>query len=1368
MTLKDDILFIVDPTKNSEKFRNLLLNNKTILERLKKDKDLQNEYFKKEPWNMLYDEELFHENIKGTKSLNDTLEEINKRIVTSNHLLVPFVNSYLKFNNFSKRNITSFESAIDALGEEILQKGFKIEREIKTSKGIFSYKIDFDNVKISGPITKVVTNKFPDLPTRAIKQGDTYSLIITTDMNISFKNLSMNTKKSISNFISTISSMISGKRISVTVDDHDYDEKIIQTKNISFKIPNMVGCKYCSSNALTLREAKYICGEDPYENGGYFIINGQELISSGRFSNPYNLPTIRKVSGNKPELFHVELLSKNGVQYEHSVNLSLTLSRKYKEYNINLGNENIKNNKKNIYNIVMTIKPMFGKESYKIPIRAIFKLYGCQNDSQIANYIIPGSDKNDLNEKNKLKLQILSSIFLENEDQLKTYEYKSLDEIYFYFAEKSMSEHELKSLEDKCKNEAILVTDHQIIKDSDGVAISVNELTKKIKKLRMIEYTKKYLKKNIIPHIKENDRYKCLFFGRLINDLLDTLLGFRSISDYDTLERKRVHLIGTNIAQEIKRLFNMNIVNPITSKICECLNTSEYTTAINNLNTNLNGIISTGSDKLNKSLIKAFNASETKIINGKEFKPKIITSINERKSVFTYWSKLHELALDKKAADKQSDAAFSRRCVHESHCGFICPVFTPENGKSVGMSKQTTMITEITEACDPKALIDEIQNYPKFIDIDKSDINNIKNDYIISVNGSYIGFIKIGKDVIDFCDYFRNIIRSNKYPKISNDIGLRYDIYDCKIEFWTDRGRLYYPALRINYDKQELPISKEAFKKMLQEINLGKLSWNDIFNSGIFDNIDQYSANNAVICKSYEKFLNKKDTEYYTHIMLPCGLLGLIAQNTQGITREKVLRGSYITNHIKQGVGLTVYNLGNRMDIELFHSHIMQTPLVSTLLQNALDLKRYANGMNVVVAFYCAAENQEDAIIINKGSVNRGIFKLSRYVPVTNKTDSKRFKNNVEIDEIKDIKGNIQSYTNLDEDGFPKHIGQKINKGDVIIGAFEDMSHMERKEEINEKLRYIDRSIISKDSTFQNGQEIIITYSGKQNIIEPGATTIRKIRLRSERPPILGDKFATFHGQKGTIGGVRPEYLMPYTKDGMVPTILVNIWSIFKRETHGQTWESIAMYILAALCCKFDGTPFLEKLTLNDIQTIANSMGMNPYGKTEMYDPVTGFKIKTKICCVPTYYIRQKHMVEDKIHIRYGGPLKPLERQPVAGRANGGGHSFEQMSKITISAGGATESFKGCNQYNSGPRPEHIYICSNCGDECIVTNGRNKNIICNKCTPNGLAQPKAIEKTYISSLITKEAKTAGVDIIPGVIDKEVQMDYSEFNKMEFL
>lgn len=280
-------------------------------------------------------------------------------------------------------------------------------------------------------------------------------------------------------------------------------------------------------------------------------------------------------------------------------------------------------------------------------------------------------------------------------------------------------------------------------------------------------------------------------------------------------------------------------------------------------------------------------------------------------------------------------------------------------------------------------------------------------------------------------------------------------------------------------------------------------------------------------------------------------------------------------------------------------------------------------------------DNQEDSLVFNLTSLQRGMFRsmsLKKYASSITKNqetsgDDKFMKPPAE----KTIGTKTGQYDKMNEKGFiPEET--PITNGDMILGKVTPINDT------------TNSGKIFKDSSeqYKSHADGVVdrVYIGIKN--QDGYET-RKMLIRSERFPHIGDKFCSRHGQKGTMGIGLESIDMPFTKHGIRPDIIMNPNAIPSRMTIGQFWECLMGKVGALKGMNMDGTPF-EDYDIEKIKDMLEKLGYNREGVEYLYNGMTGKKMLSEIFIGPTFYQRLKHMVEDKIHSRAKGPLTILTR----------------------------------------------------------------------------------------------------------------------------
>ena len=363
----------------------------------------------------------------------------------------------------------------------------------------------------------------------------------------------------------------------------------------------------------------------------------------------------------------------------------------------------------------------------------------------------------------------------------------------------------------------------------------------------------------------------------------------------------------------------------------------------------------------------------------------------------------------------------------------------------------------------------------------------------------------------------------------------------------------------------------------------------------------------------------------------------------------------------KQSIGLFALNYQKRMDTLAFVLNNLEKPLVSTKFAKYINNNELPSGVNAMVAIGCyTGYNMEDSVILNQGAVDRGLFRATFYR--TYKDDEKKIQSSGR--EEKFAKPNVKytrgtkpgNYNKLDERGII-HKDEYVTSDDIIIGKvlplknkFDDNGHQLYKD-CSTSLRSNETGFVDK------------VYSGRN----AEGFRFAKIRMRSDRVPIIGDKFASRCAQKGTVGMIYPQEQMPFNADGISPDLIMNPHAIPSRMTIGQLMECILGKACSILGGYSDCTPF-NNIPYDKICDILEANGFNYSGDEILYSGITGKQMDVKLFFGPTYYQRLKHMVLDKIHSRSSGPVVQLTRQPAEGRSRDGGLRFGEMERDCLTA----------------------------------------------------------------------------------------------------
>ena len=466
------------------------------------------------------------------------------------------------------------------------------------------------------------------------------------------------------------------------------------------------------------------------------------------------------------------------------------------------------------------------------------------------------------------------------------------------------------------------------------------------------------------------------------------------------------------------------------------------------------------------------------------------------------------------------------------------------------------------------------------------------------------------------------------------------------------------------------------------------------------------------------------------------------SENHSFITTDGILSKNCAMS--KQAIGVYAMNYDQRMDKTSYILTYPSRSLVDTRVMNFIQLSKIPSGTQIHVAIMThTGYNQEDSVLVNKGSIDRGLFSATIYH--TEKDEDK----NIVRDEIirckpdktktKGIK--FGNYDKLDSQGFiPEN--SRVENRDVIIAKIIPIK--ENRNDPTKTIKYEDQS-----KTFRTTEETYIdkNYTGRNG----DGYNFAKVRVRTFRKPVLGDKFSSRHGQKGTCGNIIPECDMPFTKNGLRPDIIINPHAIPSRMTIAQLKETLLGKVLLELGLFGDGTSF-GNMSVHTIAQELQKLGYESYGNEVMYNGLTGEQLETSIFIGPVFYQRLKHMVNDKQHSRSIGPMVNLTRQPAEGRSRDGGFRIGEMERDVMLAHGMA---KFCRErlYDVSDKYS-VNVCKKCGMIAAYNDGTNRNRmyansdftihLCKTC--NNTTDFAKVEIPYAYKLLSQELQTINVSM----------------------
>ncbi|KAJ1878345.1 DNA-dependent RNA polymerase II, partial [Coemansia sp. RSA 486] len=447
----------------------------------------------------------------------------------------------------------------------------------------------------------------------------------------------------------------------------------------------------------------------------------------------------------------------------------------------------------------------------------------------------------------------------------------------------------------------------------------------------------------------------------------------------------------------------------------------------------------------------------------------------------------------------------------------------------------------------------------------------------------------------------------------------------------------------------------------------------------------------------------------WTHCEIhPSMILGICASIVPFPDHNQSPRNTYQSAMGKQAMGIMLTNYQIRMDTLANILYYPQKPLATTRAMDYLKFRDLPAGQNAIVGIMCyGGYNQEDSVIMNQSSIDRGLFR-SLYFRTHGDEEDKQGLKDKGVFERPTAETTLRlkhgTYEKLEDDGLIAP-GTRVTGDDIIIGKttaippdsleLGQRTKTHTKIDASKALRSTERGIVD---------QVMLTTNAD-------GYTFVKVRIRSTRVPQMGDKFASRHGQKGTIGITYRTEDMPFSAEGVVPDIIINPHAIPSRMTIGHLVECLLSKLSTLIGSEGDATPFTD-VTVEAISEQLLERGYQPRGFEVMYNGHTGRKLAAQIFLGPTYYQRLKHMVDDKIHSRARGPQQILTRQPVEGRSRDGGLRFGEMERDVMIAHGVAQFLK--ERLFDVSDAYRVHVCDLCG-LMVVAKLKKSEFECTAC-----------------------------------------------------
>ena len=1077
-------------------------------------------------------------------------------------------------------------------------------------------------------------------------------------------------------------------------------------------IPIMVQSNKCILSGMSKLE-RYNMGECRNDYGGYFIINGKEktIVSQEEFGN-----NMLRVYKDKTKLSPYSYLADIRTAGEDTAMLPRRLSVRIVAPDAKFTNNNIVVDVPNLH------RP--------IPLFILFRALGIVSDKDIIEMCLLDLETNsDMIELFRPSIQD-TTVICKTHPRGKTPQAKCSS-----------------CKKDNKNNEKVKY--NYVLTQCDAIEY-MSQFVKNRKDFNVIECLNEYF----LPNIGGNNYIeKAMFLGYMVYNLLAVSSGIQNETDRDSYKFKRVKTSGTLLYGLFTEYFKVYSLK-VKADLDKFLRQTEKNTIediMKDIISNKNKYFPSYND-MNTGIKKAFKGRWGATNYTREGKKGVIQDV-KRLSYNSFMSHMRKVVTPMDDSTK----IVKPHLLHNSQYGLIDPLDTPD-GSKIGLHKYLALGAHITESFtkeNNKMFIDEILiKLLQMIPLKKLRPAIVKNNTKVFLNGSWIGIFSNNSEESEkkHPNVIMGILRKMRLSgTFSPYVSISWNIQKNQIIIFTDAGRLTRPVFTVQGNKV-------GYANRLSDIKNNNFTWNDMLygngNSAPNENGEMKSATTTeevseksigsiayidtteeetAMIANYEEQMESKTK--YTHLEIhPSLMLGYMGNQIVFPENNQLPRNLFSCGQSQQAVSLYNTNYFSRMDKMAVLLNYGQVPLIKSRYTRLMNNEEHPYGENAIVAIMVyGGYNVEDSILFNEGAVKRGLFRttyLSMYESkeTTDTISSSQLdetygsnENNDEEGENGNDVGNGDGNDDDDDDNdspYPKQ--QKLENGTNITfsqGGNDKLGKygvIEVNTKVNDKTPLIGtESWISGDEdnkhvSFVKPKKGQLGYVDKTYITNATkGSRIAKVSIREERVPAIGDKFCSRCGQKGTIGQIIPEEDMPFTSDGIKPDLIINPHALPSRMTIGQMIESV----MGKACLQSGGygdcTAFINKDSspYSDFGNILPKYGYHSHGSEILYNGMSGKQLEADIYIGPTYYMRLKHMVKDKINFRAKGERTNLTRQTTKGRANDGGLRIGEMERDGMIGYGASMFL----QESMLSRGDEYYmaICNNTGSIAIYNHVKN-------------------------------------------------------------
>lgn len=839
---------------------------------------------------------------------------------------------------------------------------------------------------------------------------------------------------------------------------------------------------------------------------------------------------------------------------------------------------------------------------------------------------------------------------------------------------------------------------------------------------QQVDAVRDLIRTDLLPHVGADNRDKTAYVAYMVARLIRVKRGIAPMDDRDSYVNKRIDTPGALLTGLFRQHF-CKFVREVRSLLHKEIQLGTWRTTMNLLGllskNNLYKIIRP--TVIGSGMTYALATGNWGVKNSRTCKQGVAQILNR----MNFNATVSHLRRVNTRIEKTGKLVQPRK-LHTSHWGVMCLAETPE-GSSIGLVKNLALTACVSGHTSPRPVADIVSR--RTAPVDPASPSRLA---IVLVNG------RIAGHSADPAGLAADIRAMKRVSTINPLTSVVWDIAGGELRVNTEAGRCCRPVLTVTNRSPDIMATSVADIRALTlaEIAAGAAPG---IQKGAFEYIDVDEAGHSLIAMSPADLASDR---IWTHIELdPCVCLGVVAATIPFSHHNQSPRNTYQCAMAKQAIGLYSTRFRSRYDTIAHVLHYPQRPIVNTRIASRLHVDSLPSGINAVVAIAThSGFNQEDSVIFNQAAVDRGLFS-STFYRTYKEHNSRNHSTGEEEHYYKPGPGSAAmkayNYDKITESGFVPE-NTFVDSRDIIIGKC-----MPNK---------INGSIVSRDSSVpvkSNEHGFVDANCFNDNRFTTTTSdgySFCKVRVRSTRKPVIGDKFSSRSGQKGTVGIVARACDMPFTSEGIIPDIVMNPHAVPSRMTVGQLLECV----IGKACCLSgelfgDATPFRP----SDVDRFGDALqrlGMCRHANETMFCGITGRPVDVTVFIGPTYYQRLKHMTADKCHSRSAnGPVTALVRQPAEGRARDGGLRLGEMELGCLVGHGA--NFLLSERVYKCSDPFSVFACSKCGRPCVCNTAKGIRH-CSLCSAPGAPPSPIVELRipYAFKLLKQECESMGISM----------------------